>query len=301
MARKKQQQKEEEPTRTVTPIERLLDTHDLEKLSPKQRALARFIAVSPSFVSFATAAELGQRVGLSESTVVRFTQELGFASYRDFRQNIRHHHLGMLVPLEAVRRPGDEDEDDRTVLAKQVMQDQANLRAALDTIHEAEIQKVIESIKRARQIVILASGSYVSIALVLAHQLRFMGYSAIVEDRGAPNIIAALMPLNESDLVIGISFWRVVKDTSEGLLWAKSRGIPTIAIADTVFSPLVKAADTSVIVPTESNSFFISLTAPLSFVYALSAQLALDADDDRRRLMQEAVESFDHFKIASDK
>jgi DNA-binding MurR/RpiR family transcriptional regulator len=236
---------------------------------------------------------------MSESTVVRFAQGLGFDNYREFRQNLRHHYLGMLVPLEELRKQERSEQSGFALLRKQILQDENNLRSMLDTVHEAEIQSLIGEINRARTIVIIASGSYAAVALVFGHLLRFMGYSAIVEERGGPSLTAALMPLDKRDLVIGFSFWRVVRETHRALAWAQQRDVPTVAITDTIYSPLVKSADQSIIMPTESISFFQSMVAPLAFVYAVAAQLALDADEERERLMQDAVQSFEFFNISS--
>lgn len=269
---------------------------DINSLSPKHRAVAVLVESSPSLVSFGTAAELARRANVSESTVVRFAQELGFESYRDFRQNIRHKYLGTLTPLREYKRNAGAADSVMTVVRRQALQDVNNLQGSLETLHERQLERLVRAITAARNIVVVSGGSYSSVAHVLVHMLRFLGISAVVEDREAPNVTAALLPLDENDLVIGISFYRVVKSTANALVWARKRGIPTVAITDTVYSPLSQAADTSLIVSTESFSFFQSMVAPLSLVYAIAAYIGITADEKRQQLMQEGLEGFEVFK-----
>jgi DNA-binding MurR/RpiR family transcriptional regulator len=73
--------------------------------------------------------------------------------------------------------------------------------------------------------------------------------------------------------------------------------VPTIAFTDTVYSPIAKAADVAIALPTEGVSFFQSLVAPLAIVHGLVAQLAHDADDARKQIMKEAEESYEFLEI----
>jgi DNA-binding MurR/RpiR family transcriptional regulator len=275
----------------------LLGSIDLNELSPKHRAVAQFVFASPAFASYATAAEVAERLGVAESTVVRFTKEVGFPTYKAFRQSMRHHHLGSLTPLRELRK-FDSDQDGTVIgtLKHQVLQDVQNLQSTIETVDAGALEAVAAKIGRARNITVLASGTFSSVATVFVHTLRFLGYSAMAEDRDIPNVTAALVPLDEDDLVIGISFWRVVRSTYDGLRWARSRGIPTVAITDSAYSPLAAVADRRLIVPTESQSFFQSLIAPLSLIYAIVAHLGHQANEQRQRAMLAGVDSFEFFK-----
>lgn len=269
---------------------------DEEALTPKHRAIARFVSANPSFVSFATAAELAEKVAVSESTVVRFTQELGFDSYKDFRQNLRHRYLGTLTPLREYRKAISDDRTPKTSLRRQVVQDAHNLQAALETVTEEDLEAAVAAIEGARSVVVLASGSYASVAHVFAHILRFLGFTAIAEDRGVPNLTAAVLPLDERDLVVGISFWRSIRSTADAIEWAKGRGVRTLAITDTVYSRLARIAELSLIVPTESFSFYQSMVAPLALIYAIGAHLGVTADEERLRVINAGADSFEFFK-----
>ncbi|MFN8591890.1 MAG: MurR/RpiR family transcriptional regulator [Thermomicrobiales bacterium] len=272
-----------------------LDFDRFEQLSPKHQMVARCVAENPAFAAFATANELGARAGVSTATVVRFAQALGFNGYNEFQQNARHSYLRTLQPSQALQA---RNENGRDIFAAQLYQDIENLRRTLHSLHGAELLDVAKRIDRAHEIVIIGSGSYAAIGMILGHQLRFMGYRAHVENRGGPHLTAAISPLTSKDLVIGISFWKGVRETINAVSWAHRRGIPTVALTDTVFSPIAKAADIAIAIPSEGVSFFQSMVAPLSVIYGLIAQLAHDADEARKQIMKEAEESYDILEIA---
>lgn len=268
---------------------------DLEALSATHREVARFAFANPGFTGQATAAELAERLGVAESTVVRFAKAIGFHSYKAFRQSMRHHHLGKLTALE-IRERVPSHESVHAAWQNQVMQDVQNLHASLESVDASHLEWVAEAIGRARSVVVVAVGSYASVAHVLVHMLRFLGIRAVVEDRDAANVAAALVPLDERDLLIGISFWQINQTTANALRWARQRGIPCAAITDSAYSPLAELADRSLVVATESGSFFQSLVAPLSLVYAIGAHQSLAGGEARQRSLALGGEIFEFFR-----
>jgi DNA-binding MurR/RpiR family transcriptional regulator len=57
--------------------------------SKGQLRIARFISENSEKAAFMTASKLGQKVGVSESTVVRFASELGFDGYPEMRKALQ--------------------------------------------------------------------------------------------------------------------------------------------------------------------------------------------------------------------
>jgi DNA-binding MurR/RpiR family transcriptional regulator len=120
-----------------------------------------------------------------------------------------------------------------------------------------------------------------------------MGYRALVEERGGPHLTAAIAPLGPDDLVIAITFWKGIREVIRAVEWASGRGIATIGITDTIYSPLAETADISIALPTEGTSFFQSMVGPLAMVNGLLAHVAQRADARRRDVMKEAERSYD--------
>ena len=72
-----------ETIETIETIER-----SYQGLSKGHKAIADFILKSYDKAAYMTAAKLGEEVGVSESTVVRFTTELGFEGYPQFQKAV---------------------------------------------------------------------------------------------------------------------------------------------------------------------------------------------------------------------
>ena len=61
----------------------------MHTFSKGQRKIANFILESYDKAAFMTASRLGQKVGVSESTVVRFAFELGYGGYPDMQRSLQ--------------------------------------------------------------------------------------------------------------------------------------------------------------------------------------------------------------------
>jgi DNA-binding MurR/RpiR family transcriptional regulator len=250
-------------------LSELTGKHDL---TPKGTKIAHFLETNPRHASFVSASDLAEKLAVNVATVVRFAQSLGFSGWPEFQLHFRHRYLGTLLPADLgsgsrVSSPA------RSALAASLERDIQNLTAALASIDGALVDKVAERIATADQSLVISSGSYMYIGGVLAHLATFMGYNVRLEPHGGPHLVADFAALPPGGCLIAISFWRLNKQVVLATQHARRRGIATVAITDSAFSPLAKSADVALVVPTESGSFFQSLTAPLSVVYAIVDRL----------------------------
>jgi DNA-binding MurR/RpiR family transcriptional regulator len=242
------------------------------KLTPKGRVVAHFIASNPRFASFASASELAEHTQVNVATVVRFAQGLGFAGWPEFQLNLRHRYLGTLLPSGVMRDHGDEP---GPATERALRRDIENLQTTADSIDVAKVQEVAGLIASAPRTLVVASGSFAAPGLVLAHLGHFMGYDIQLETRGPVNSVAALSTFGPGDVVITMSFWRVLKDAMLTTAYCKRQGITTVTITDSLFSEQAQLADHALVVPTESISFFQSLTAAIGLVHGLLAELQI--------------------------
>ena len=97
------------------------------KLSKGQRKIAEFIEQNYDKVVFMTAARLGQVVQVSESTVVRFANALGFEGYPQLQRALKEVVRHRLTSAQRLQMSGDLSEEE---LPQQVMRmDMDNIRA----------------------------------------------------------------------------------------------------------------------------------------------------------------------------
>ncbi|HET7093475.1 MAG TPA: MurR/RpiR family transcriptional regulator [Thermomicrobiales bacterium] len=266
------------------------------RLSRKQRSLVSYIEHNPKFAAFATAAELGQRVGVHPSTVVRLAQLLGYDGFPAFQEMIRHRYLNSLDAIGVMNAHADERHGD--VVLASVDQDARNLSATRSTLDADAVRRVARLIEQAPATLILGAGSHGGLAVIFSHLCRYMGLPVDAEIRGGVPLAARLASVNPGDVVIGTAAWWVIQDTGTALAVARERGATTVAIVETRASDLAQVADHVLIARTESVSFFQSMVGPLAVLNAIIAELATNGGDAIRERMQVATTLFDRFGVA---
>jgi len=244
---------------------------DAAKLTPKGQELAHFLAVNPRLAIFGSASEVAEKCEMNVATVVRFAQALGFSGWREFQVNFRGRHLSGLLPSDVMAAQGTGYA--RSSIDEALHRDIHNLHGALHSLDRAAAESAARAIADAPYTLCISSGSYSSVGLVLTHLASFMGYPIVFESRGGPHIVAAMSRLKPGDCLVAISFWQLVKHVVLAAEHCRNQGITTIAITDSAFSPLARGVDHALVVPTESVSFFQSMTAATSVVYGLLARL----------------------------
>jgi DNA-binding MurR/RpiR family transcriptional regulator len=237
--------------------------------SKGQKLIARYTVEHYDKAAFMTAAKLGQAVGVSESTVVRFASELGFDGYPQFQsalQELIRNRLTNVQRLEitgAQIRGGD-------VLERVLTADIEKIRRTLEETSRADFNDAVEAILSAKTIYILGIRSALSIATFLNYYFNHIFDNVrFISASSTSDVFEQLIKIKPGDLFIGISFPRYSQRTIVAMRFARDRGATTLAITDSSVSPLAESADHCLFARSDMWSFVDSLVAPLSLVDAL--------------------------------
>ena len=138
----------------------------MHTFSKGQKRIANFILESYDKAAFMTASRLGKRVGVSESTVVRFAAELGYDGYPDMQKSLQKMIRNRLTSVQRIEvtndRIGNQD------LVSMVLQsDMEKIRLTLEELDREVFDKVVEAIVSARKIYIIGVRSSSAIASFL--------------------------------------------------------------------------------------------------------------------------------------
>lgn len=250
-------------------IQRL--NHSGKKLSKSHRRIAECIVTHYDKVVFMTASKLGEYVGVSESTVVRFAAALGYSGYPQLQkalQELLRHRLTASQRFELTN-----DMDHVQVLNKVLKADIQNIRSTLDEIDISSFECAIDMILQARQIYVMGLRSSAPIAEFFVHYLKFIFSNVRVVTSGVSDVFEQLSRIGEGDLLIGISFPRYASRSIEAMNFARKQGASLIAITDGPLSPLHSTADICLMAKSDMSSFVDSFAAPLSLINALIVAL----------------------------
>ncbi|WP_291569188.1 MurR/RpiR family transcriptional regulator, partial [Clostridium sp. UBA2485] len=238
------------------------------RLSKGQKLIAEYILKHYDKAAFMTAAKLGTSVGVSESTVVRFANQLGYSGYPELQKALQELIKNKLTTVQRIELSNDFISHNNA-LKGVLKSDIENIRVTLEKINHSAFDEAVNNIFKAKNIYIIGLRSSTALADFLGFYLNLILDNVKIVSYGMSDIFEQMLNLSEEDCVIGIGFPRYAMRTIEALTFAKSRKAAVIAITDSVLSPLATRADYTLVAESNMASFVDSLVAPLSVINAL--------------------------------
>lgn len=238
-------------------------------MSKGQKKLAKFMMTEYDRAAFMTAAEIGQEVGVSESTVVRFANLLGYPGFPRLQQALAEQVRKRIHEAPAVDID-NENISRREVLEQVMKKDVENICKTLEQIDQEVFESAVEKILEARRVYIVGIRSSEPLAMYLGAYLKLMiDEVLVVSSDNSSDLFEDLLRMNEEDCVIGISFPRYSMRTLKVMEFANSRSVSVITITDSISSPMNLYSSCNLVARSEMTAAAESLTAPLSLMNAL--------------------------------
>ena len=266
------------------------------KLSKGQKRIADYILQNYNRVAFMTASTLGETVGVSESTVVRFANALGYDGYpkqqKGFQESIK-------TKLTTVQRfeLAKSIESGEPYVKKIMNSDIDNIRKTMDALDEDVVQDICDVIHSARKVFILGMRSSSVLSNYLGYYLNFIRDDVHIISIGVHDVFDYLVNLKENDVLITISFPRYSKRTFEIVKFAKDRGVKLIGITDSEHSPLAPLVEHCLFAKYNMNTFIDSLVAPMSLLNALIIAISINYKDDVEKNFEYLEKVWTEFNI----
>ena len=244
------------------------------RFSKGQRKIACYLLEHYDKAAFYTAFRLGKEVGVSESTVVRFAAELGFAGYPQLQSALYEQMQTHLTTVQ--RMQVAEGQLGESVLFQILQLDIDKIRSTLSELSEEDFTKAVDRIVAARKIYIMGTRSAAPLASFLYYYFNLMLEQVhLVDTTSSSEMFEQLLRINQDDLLIGISFPRYSKHTVQAFRYAKQSGAGIIGITDSEKSPLAGDAEVLLLAKSEMVSFLDSLVAPMSLLNALIVSVGI--------------------------
>ena len=272
-------------------------TARMSGFSKGQRLIAQYILNHYDRAAYMTASRLGALVSVSESTVVRFANELGFAGYPEMQRALQE--LARTNLTAAQRMAVADNLLDRTNLLDKVLgADADKIRHTLDTIDREAFDAAVEKIVAARNIYILGVRSSAALADFLTFNFRMMFDNVrAVEGKTGTEIFEQLLDMGPEDVLIAISFPRYSKRTVRAVEFAHDAGADVVALTDSVASPLAKGSDQLLTAHSDMASFVDSLVAPLSIINAMVAAVSMHRHDEVSQRLHRLERIWDEYDV----
>ncbi len=269
----------------------------LSSFSKGQRRIADAILNSYEKVAYMTAAKLGEFCEVSESTVVRFANELGYAGYPEMQRAVLELVRTKLTPNQRIevtnRRFGDRDVLDNVLVA-----DAERIKYTLEHIDKDTFKNAVDSLLNAKNIYIFGARSSASLAYFLSYNLELIfDHIKFLQPSSAAEVFEQILTIEKGDVLFAISFPRYSKKVVDAVRYAQKQGATVIALTDSPISPLSEYADHLLTAQSDMASFVDSLVAPLSILNATLAAIAKERQSEITQRFDKLERIWDEYEV----
>lgn len=266
------------------------------RLSKGQKLIAQYLISNYDKVAFMTASKLGEEVGVSESTVVRFANALGFSGYPKLQDALQELIKNKLTTVQRVEM-NQEYSDDCKILNKVLKSDIDNIRHTLDDLDEETFQQASDKLLKARKIYILGMRSSFSIAQYLGFYLDIILDNVHIIRMDMGDAFEQVVRVTEEDVVVAISFPRYSTKSYQVVDYAKGKGAHVISITDSLFAPIATISDTTLLVKSNMASFVDSLVPALSICNALVVSIGMKEKEDIKSYFDDLEQIWERYSV----
>lgn len=255
------------PTDELPFLDRL--TGNLNGLSEGQRRIADCLLNDPDGAAFWNASAVGERAKVSESTVVRFAQFLGYKGFPEMRSAL------VAETRERIQKQArflEAPPSAASTLIEVARRDVANIQTALSHINEVLLDSAVERLRGASRIALMGRGISHHMAELLGYLLTLAGLPTVAGH--SADFSNQIANLDERDLVVAFSFHPYSRETIEAAQFARDRKVPILAFTDRLDAPLAKLATLTLTVPGENLLYSHSMVAFAVLANALVTSIA---------------------------
>ena len=242
-----------------------------DEFSRSQKDVAQYIVDHLDEAAFQTAEELARRASTSSSTVVRFSQALGFEGFPELQQAARDEYrrrppgLGgtarAVAPLFSL---------DHTEFEAALAADHVNVEDTAHKLSRGDVEAAIDAIVSAEKVLIAGTDQMAFFASYLRHLLMLLDLRAEIVASPSQEALGRLSRIDDHTLVVGLSAGRPHPLITRTMKLARHRKAPTLAITDATLSEVARLARIRLYYSSNTPAFVRSHTALLSLIQALA-------------------------------
>lgn len=267
------------------------------KMSKSQKMIATYIYDHYDQAVFMTAAKLGDTVGVSESTVVRFASCVGYSGYPEFQKDLEEwvqNKINSVQKIDAKYGRSTQSEIVTSVLNADI----EKITDTIDNLDPAAFETAVNTILKARNIYIMGIRSCAPLADFLHFYLNMIrGNVILLRTTSVSETFEQMIRIDENDAMIGISFPRYSMRTLKAMEFANDRNAKVIAITDSVHSPMNLYSSCNLLARSDMVSIVDSLVAPLSLINALVVAMCLKRPEEVTKNLKELENAWNNYQV----
>jgi DNA-binding MurR/RpiR family transcriptional regulator len=253
--------------------------------SDRLQVIAEFALDHPTEMALGTVAEVAERAKVQPSAIVRFAHAIGYGGFTEMQQIFRSRLVAGAAPsykerIAGLRRDGRfrSENSPHDLLSRFASEGAVSLESAQEYVREADLTRAIGIMGAAQTIYVVGLGGSFPVAAHLTYVLRRMGRRVVLLDGLGSALGDHVLTATPQDAVIAISFRPYNRDTVQVFPDFLARGVPGIAVTDSLLSPIVSGAEVAFEIPDMPEAALRTMVAPMCLVQSLAVGLTLALD-----------------------
>ena len=258
---------------------KIIDTiySELSRMSASDQKIAQVVLKQPEQVVNYTISKLATEAGVSDASVTRFCHNLNLTGFHDLKIQLAQNATES-VSLQNMSR--DDASANLELIEKNKV---AEIKATLENVTEAKLDRVLRLLTESRIVQVSAEGDTYPVAADAVYKFNQIGLLAIDSGGTIETAIAQTMNLNKKDCLLVISNSGEAAGIIKQIKVAKQKGMQVIAITNRADSPIALLADvhlkTAVRQTVMQSQYYFSRVASMTMIEALYLLLiARDAE-----------------------
>ena len=265
--------------------------------SKNQKKLANAVLNDYEKVAGMTAARLGRYVGVSESTVVRFSGALGFDKYAEFQlavEDLLRKKLTLNQRIDATK----ERIYRRDIIENVMKADMNRLRSTMERLNKKVFSNSVDSIIKAKNIYVIGARGSEALAKMLQYNLSLIFDNIkFVNPTSTAEVFEQIYSIGEEDVLIAFCYPRYSSKVVNSVKYAKNSGATVILFTDTEAAPPAEYASLLLLSQVDFASFMDSLVAPLCIINALIIEITNRREGEIRRRFDKLERVWDEYGV----
>lgn len=267
------------------------------QMSKSHKAIAAYIADHYEQAVFMTAAKLGETIGVSESTVVRFATGIGYDGYPEFQRVLEEWVKSKLNKVQKVgAKYGKSTQSE--ILSSVLNADIEKIQDTITNLDPIAFEAAVDVIISARTVYLIGLRSCEPLAEFLNFYLNMVRDRVILlKTTSVTELFEQMLRIDENDVIIGISFPRYSMRTLKAMEFASDRNAKVITITDSIHSPMNLYSSCNLLARSDMVSIVDSLVAPLSVINALVVALCLKRPEEVKNNLESLEAAWNNYQV----
>jgi len=265
--------------------QRILEEY--ETFSNQQKKIADYIMTNINDVIYFPTSRIVAATGVSQATIVRFAQRLGYKRFHDFRDSLFAYYRDYLSPAGRMKHSIEGLEENPPSYESITRKEIAYLENSIKSISNEVYREALRAISSAETVYIFGIGPDEHLACYLSFRLRRLKLRSQQVSESGRNLFEHLLLIGEKDLAVVYSFAKPSLDFNRFMSVLKEKNVPVLLISDIANPPMIRMARYVLCAERGPLGTFPSPLVPIAITNALILGVADSLEAQALEALQE--------------